>query len=125
VLTQPGSPPRHTVHFPAWTHRGYAYRRLGQYEKAIADFSKAIQLNPKNKSAWHWRGLAHRDLGKIDMAIADLSEAIALHGKRHAAHNDLAWLLATSPDATGPSSGRRKTSPQMKSCAVFAPRRRR
>src|SRR5256885_2692371 len=31
-----------------WTYRGVAYLRLGQQDKALADFSKAIDLDPKS-----------------------------------------------------------------------------
>ena len=49
-----------------------------QYEKALADFTKAIDLNPKLAEAWYNRGRAHSDLGQLDKAITDFSRAIEL-----------------------------------------------
>ncbi len=44
-------------------------------------------------------GNAWYDKGEYDKAIADYSEAIRLIPKVVVAHNSLAWLLATCPDA--------------------------
>ncbi|MGI9568856.1 MAG: tetratricopeptide repeat protein, partial [Desulfobulbia bacterium] len=39
-------------------HRGIAYYNKGQFDKAIADYKKAIQLNPKDAAAYYRRGNA-------------------------------------------------------------------
>ncbi|MGB6535648.1 MAG: tetratricopeptide repeat protein [Xanthobacteraceae bacterium] len=48
------------------------------YGDAIADYSKAITLDPKNQQAYYDRGLAYAREGDADDAIADDSKAIAL-----------------------------------------------
>ena len=45
---------------------------------AIADFTKAIELDPKSSAYYLSRGIAFRDKGEVEKAIADLSEAIRL-----------------------------------------------
>ena len=45
------------------------------------------------------RGEAYRHLGQYDKALADLQTAVKLAPAWAGAHNDLAWLLATCPDA--------------------------
>jgi tetratricopeptide (TPR) repeat protein len=62
----------------AWVNRGAAYGGLRQYDKAIADYSKAIELDPKFAAAWYNRGAAYVGLRQYDKAIADYSKAIEL-----------------------------------------------
>jgi serine/threonine protein kinase/tetratricopeptide (TPR) repeat protein len=82
-----------------WNNRGNAYRKLGQDDKAIADYSRAIQLDRKYVTAWFNRGFAHLNLAEYDKAIADLEMAVKVGPDHARALNDLAWLLATCPDA--------------------------
>jgi len=54
-----------------------AYDRK-DYDKAIADYTEAIRLNPINDAAYHRRGWAYNGKGDYDRAIAD-TEAIRLN----------------------------------------------
>ena len=65
--------PRHLARpkdAPAYANRGLAYGKKGDYDKAIADYTEAIRLNP-NAEAYSNRGLAYRKKGDYDKAIAD------------------------------------------------------
>jgi tetratricopeptide (TPR) repeat protein len=90
----------------AWSNRGNAYAGLHQYEKALADYSKAIELDPKFATAWSNRGVAYTHLGQWDKAVADLSRILELAPDNAEPHNDLAWFLATCPDAKVRDPGR-------------------
>ena len=46
--------------------------------KALADFEKAIFLDPVSAIAWYNLGVAHQDLGSFDLAVIDYSQAIAI-----------------------------------------------
>lgn len=70
----------------AYYDRGLAYADKGDLDQAIADYSKAIQLNPKFAAAYHNRGRAYRAKGDLDQAIADFTEAIRLNPKDTAAY---------------------------------------
>ena len=59
-------------------NRACAYLELKQFDKARADCSKAIELDPKSAVGWANRGNAHLGLGKVDKALADYSKAIEL-----------------------------------------------
>src|SRR5262249_41954788 len=84
----------------AWNNRGALYcDALHEPDKAVADFSEAIRLDPKNAAIFANRGNAYRHLGSWDKAIADYSKAIALSPDNPNALNNLAWVLATCPDA--------------------------
>ncbi len=58
--------------------RGYTYSTLEENDKAIADFSKAIELDTKFAYPYYNRGNAYRNQQKYDQAIADYSKAIDL-----------------------------------------------
>ena len=69
----------------AFFDRGNAYSDKGDNDRAIADYSEAIRLDPKHSPRpTQRRGLAYRDKGDYDRAIADYNEAIRLDPKlRH------------------------------------------
>ena len=64
-----------------YCNRGIAYRHKGEYDKAIADYTEAIRLDPKYAKAYNNRGIAYRHKGEFDKAIADYTEAIRLDPK--------------------------------------------
>jgi len=58
--------------------RGLAYLQKGELDKALADFSRAIQLNPKDGPSRANRGIAYARQGDLDKAITELTESIRL-----------------------------------------------
>ena len=54
----------------------------GDHDKAIADYTQAIRLNPKEATVHYNRGVAYGSKGEYDREIADCTEAIRLdpHG---------------------------------------------
>lgn len=62
----------------AYNSRGNAYDREGDYDRAIADFTKAIELDAKDAAAYNNRGISYRHEGEDDRAIADYTKAIEL-----------------------------------------------
>ena len=46
----------------------------GQYDKAIADYTKAIHLDPRCAAAYFGRGSVYGYKGEYDKAIADDTE---------------------------------------------------
>ncbi|HMF19409.1 MAG TPA: tetratricopeptide repeat protein, partial [Gemmataceae bacterium] len=65
---------------------GLTHLNGGEWDKALADYNKAIELAPKNAGLWGNRGKAYHGLGQYDKALADFSKAIELAPK-----NALAW----------------------------------
>ncbi len=56
--------------------RGCAYNALGNRDRAIADFTRAIELEPDYAEAYNNRGSAYAALGNPEGAIADFTKAI-------------------------------------------------
>ena len=61
--------------------RGVAKGKKGDLDGAIADCTKAIELNPKSAVAYSIRGLAKGKKGDLDGAMADCNQAIELDPK--------------------------------------------
>ena len=53
--------------------------RLGDYQGAIADYDRALELNPQFAQAYYNRGNAKRTLKDYQGAIADYDKAIELN----------------------------------------------
>lgn len=68
----------YTDAYIAYNNRGVAYDDLGQYQRAIEDYNKAIRLKPNNADAYYNRGLAYKELGQYPRAIRDFDQAIRL-----------------------------------------------
>jgi protein O-mannosyl-transferase len=62
----------------AVSSRGDIYAERGQYENALADYTKAITINPNFKEVYTNRGIVYLVLQQWDNAIADLSKAISI-----------------------------------------------
>jgi len=59
-------------------NRGIAYARQGDFDAAIADFDKAIELDTNNAKAYLLRGRAYFEIGERETAISDLERALEL-----------------------------------------------
>lgn len=66
----------------SYTGRGFQYLSKGEYQKALADFNQALEINPKYSRAYYNRGIVYYDNENYDKAIEDYSKAIEL-GLRH------------------------------------------
>jgi tetratricopeptide (TPR) repeat protein len=68
--------------------RGNAHHDKGQYDPAIADYTKAIELNPTDAVVYNNRGIAYRAKGDNDSAIADYSKVVELKPRDAVAYNN-------------------------------------
>ncbi len=62
----------------AFMNRGLAYKKKGQWDRAIADYSAAIRLKPGDAQVFNNRGNAYYYDGQLDRAAADYDDAIRL-----------------------------------------------
>ncbi|MGD0026121.1 MAG: tetratricopeptide repeat-containing serine protease family protein [Xanthobacteraceae bacterium] len=82
----------------AFNNRGSAYGRKGDYDRAIADCTEAIRLDPKYAHAYNNRGFAYHAKGDNDRAIADYNEAIRLDPKYALPYNNRGFAYLAKGD---------------------------
>jgi len=80
--------------------RGHGWAGSENWAPAIADFSKAIELDPDAEVAYVNRGMVYANIGDLDKALADLNEALLIKP----------WLVE-GRDARGYVHYRRKDFP--------------
>ena len=56
----------------AYELRGNSKMLLNRYRESIIDFSKAIQIDPKDSYLYFWRGFAYEFLEEYPNAVKDL-----------------------------------------------------
>src|SRR6516225_4713272 len=71
----------------AYNNRGVAKFGKGYLDDAIADFSSALNQNPKYVDAFKNRGLVYKVQGTTDKAIDDFNQAIRLNGNSPELYN--------------------------------------
>jgi tetratricopeptide (TPR) repeat protein len=72
---------RHPADATAYYHRAVAYELIGDIDRAIADYSKTIELAPENAAAYDNRGRAYARKGDYTRALADETKSSELAGK--------------------------------------------
>ena len=84
----------------AQNNLGKALLQKGRVDEAIADFQKALRLKPDHVNACYNLGLALLQKGRAEEAITCFQKALRLKPDFSEAQNDLAWVLATAPQAS-------------------------
>jgi tetratricopeptide (TPR) repeat protein len=111
ALARKGQPDEAMAHFEqaikrqpdyaeAYYNRGNVLFAKGRIDEAIADFEKTLQLQPSNADAHTGLGNALLRKGAVKEAIAHYNEAMALAPNDPHSRSNIAWLLATSTDAS-------------------------
>ena len=81
----------------------------GNYQGAIDDWSRAIEINPKNALAYYNRGLAKDDLQDYQGAIADYTKAIEINPDFASAYGSRGYAKGVGlQDGNGACSDYRK-----------------
>jgi tetratricopeptide (TPR) repeat protein len=71
--------------YAALTNRGISHYEKQDYDRAIADHTAAIHLNPRESTAFVNRGNAYRAKGDAARAVADFNEALRINPQSAAA----------------------------------------
>ncbi|MBN2316228.1 MAG: tetratricopeptide repeat protein [Sedimentisphaerales bacterium] len=58
--------------------RGVVYKSRGEYDRAILEYNKAIEIDPGSTKAYHNRGNAYQEKSEYDRAIRDYTMAIEI-----------------------------------------------
>lgn len=90
---------RQGVQHPAvFTNRGLARHDQGKFDEALPDYNAAIAIDAKFAPAWEAGGSTRQAQGNLPKAISNFRRAIELDDNFDRAHNNLAWILATTSD---------------------------
>src|SRR5437870_2303109 len=84
----------------AYYNRGNVLFAKGRIDEAIADWEKTLQIQPNDADAHTCLGNALLRRGSVKEAIAHYEKAIALAPEDPHSRNNIAWVLATSSDAS-------------------------
>jgi predicted Zn finger-like uncharacterized protein len=75
-----------------YLRRGYEQYKNKRYKKAIAEYNKALQIDPGNPEAYFWRARCRLNTGRYDKAIADFNKAVKFDPNYSKAYDNLGWL---------------------------------
>ncbi len=84
----------------AYFNLGSVLFQRGRIEQAIAQWQKALAVRPRDAEAHRNVADALRREGKLKEAISEYEQALNIAPEDSVALNNLAWILATSSDAS-------------------------
>ena len=83
----------------AQNNLGIALADKRQFDEAIENFHQAFRVNSNRPETFFHLGMALGQLGRTREMVAQSREALRLNPNLAGALNNLAWVLATGPDA--------------------------
>jgi protein O-mannosyl-transferase len=111
ALSRKGQPDEAIVHYDeaiksepnyadAYYDRGNILFAEGHIDEAMADWEKTLQIRPDDADAHTCLGNALLRRGSVKEAVAQYENAIALAPQDPHSRINMAWVLATAPDAS-------------------------
>lgn len=97
--------------------RGDVYYHQKQYDPALNDFNDAIRIDSEDATALFSRGFIFYKNKRCVEAVRDFATVVRLKPKAVRAYNELAWLLATCPDAQA-RDGKKAVAIATKACSL-------
>ena len=92
-----------------YARRGSAWNARRDYERAIADYTRACELAPSEPEYFYQRGLVRLNIKQADLGLSDFDQAIKLksdyvpalvaRARLHASRHDLPQSVVTDLDA--------------------------
>jgi cytochrome c-type biogenesis protein CcmH/NrfG len=92
VLPEAGESPSHPDQSDWWVATGLGYAILGDGQRALAAFARAVRLDPASVPALLGRSVGAVMTGDEPGAIAALGQALQVDPKNRAAKEGLKWL---------------------------------
>jgi len=71
--------------FTAYKTRGYCKKDLGDFEGAIEDYSKALEIDPKDSRANFMRALIYMEAEQFDKSISEYNKLLQMFPKKETA----------------------------------------
>lgn len=85
---------------PAQGNLGKAFLQKGNLDEAMTHYRRLLQIEPNNLEAHNILGTAFFQEGKVDQAIGEWQRILAIEADNGNALSNLAWVMATYPDAS-------------------------
>ena len=82
----------------ALQHRGLTYLKNNNFPEAIADFTAALKLNPRDTGILERRAYVEMKMNDFDKALADYTEAIKINPKEVRYYNLRSYIYETKKD---------------------------
>jgi tetratricopeptide (TPR) repeat protein len=86
-------------HALGYVGRAAAWLGKGEWDKAIADLNEAIRQQPEEPQFLSFRGEAYSNRRDYTLALADFEQALQRAPDLVVAHNGIAYIRATCPEA--------------------------
>jgi lipoprotein NlpI len=81
-----------------YSNRGIAYKKKGDFDRAIQDYDRALHLSPKDAETLTNRGNAYDEKGNFNRAIQDYDEALRLNPGYSTAFNNRGFAYSRKGD---------------------------
>lgn len=88
IATEKTSPSGPNIH----NNMGAVYQQKNQYDKAIAEFNLAIEINPQYADAYHNLANTYLQMGQFNEAIKNFQKAVELNPLLWQSHQSLAMI---------------------------------
>lgn len=93
----------------ALNYLAFSQRNLGQTDAAMANYERALELNPKHKGALEYQGELFLKLGERKRAEENLARLVAVCGRRCVERDQLQAAIERAKDGKTPWLGPRST----------------
>ena len=93
----------------AYFNLGSVLFQQGRLDEAVAEWRKALAIRPQDAEAHRNVASAFRKQGKVKEAVLEYEQALNIAPEDGVALNNLAWILATSSDASLRDGARAET----------------
>lgn len=65
----------------SWEDRGLSLYELDEYEEALEEFGKGLEINPQDANIWGYKGAALYRLGRYEEALEALDKSLGINPK--------------------------------------------
>ena len=84
-----------------YCNRGLAKQKQGDLKGALADYDRAIEINPHDAAPYNNRGLAKMAMGDLDGALADYNRALEISPRNFEIHDNRGVVRQEKGDLDG------------------------
>lgn len=85
-------PPAVSAMQPTLYELGVKAVKAGDYARALSQFQKVVQIDPRNADAWNYIGFSHRHLKQFDQSLAAYQKALGIDSGHRGANEYLGEL---------------------------------